>query len=267
MNFEGLKRVSDKEIKEIEVNLLLKFDEFCNKYGFKYVLDGGTLIGAVRHKGFIPWDDDIDVAMPFPDFLRFVDLYRKKNADSPIKLLYGLDDSYGFHYGKLVDSRTIVKSKFRQDKSLYPIWIDIFPMYSMDDDDDLAQAKIDKMLHYYGKTWSYLSVNYKNPIRKFYHVICNDKMLRYYMKKIDKILLEHPYGSTKRIRFAPVVSRKLCPAKNDHFDNRIKLEFEGYEFYAPKDYDAYLTGMYGDYMKLPPEEQRINHKIEAYWVK
>lgn len=267
MDFENLEEISLEEIRRIELNILIEFDRFCNEHGLKYVLDGGTLIGAIRHKGFIPWDDDIDVVMPFPDFLKFVELYRKESVDKPIKLLYGLDDSCGFHYGKLVDRRTIVKSSFRQDKSLYSVWIDIFPMYSMDDDDDLAQAKIDKILHYYEKTWACMCVNYRNPVRKLCHLLFNDRMLKHYMKKINGIMSEHAYGSTKRIRFAPVVSRKLCPAQNDHFDNRIKLEFAGYEFYAPKDYDAYLTGMYGDYMKLPPEEQRINHKIEAYWAK
>ena len=160
-----------------------------------------------------------------------------------------------------------MKSSFRQDKSLYSVWIDIFPMYSMDDDDDLAQAKIDKILHYYEKTWACMCVSYRNPVRKLCHLLFNGRMLKHYMKKINGIMSEHAYGSTKRIRFAPVVSRKLCPAQNDHFDNRIKLEFAGYEFYGPKDYDAYLTGMYGDYMKLPPKEQRIKHKIEAYWAK
>lgn len=267
MDFEDLEEIPLEEIRRIELNILIEFDRFCNEHGLKYVLDGGTLIGAIRHKGFIPWDDDIDVVMPFPVFLKFVELYRKESADKPIKLLYGLDDSCGFHYGKLVDRRTIVKSSFRQDKSLYSVWIDIFPMYSMDDDDDLAQAKIDKILHYYEKTWACMCVSYRNPVRKLCHLLFNDRMLKHYMKKINGIMSEHAYGSTKRIRFAPVVSRKLCPARNDHFDNRIKLEFAGYEFYAPKDYDAYLTGMYGDYMKLPPEEQRINHKIEAYWAK
>ena len=267
MNFENMEKISPEEIKQIELNILIEFDRFCNEHGLKYVLDGGTLIGAIRHKGFIPWDDDIDVAMPFPDFLKFAELYRKESVDKPIKLLYGLDDSYGFHFGKLVDRRTIVKSSFRQDKSLYSVWIDVFPMYSMDDDDDLAQTKIDKILHYYAKTWGCMCVNYRNPVKKLYHLLFNDRMLKHYMKKINGILFEHKYGSTKRIRCTPVVCDKLIPAGNDHFENRIKVEFEGHKFYAPKDYDAYLKRIYGNYMELPPEDKRTTHSIEAYWVR
>lgn len=92
-----------EEVKKVELQLLITFHDFCEKHKLKYVLDGGTLLGAVRHKGFIPWDDDIDVTMPFPDFLKFVKEYRSECDNSDKKILYG-DDGYGFHFGKFVDS-------------------------------------------------------------------------------------------------------------------------------------------------------------------
>lgn len=79
MKFDENKKMSLEEIRKVQINLLIKFDDFCRKHNLKYVLDGGTLIGAVRHKGYIPWDDDIDIVMPFPDFLKFVDLFEKEN--------------------------------------------------------------------------------------------------------------------------------------------------------------------------------------------
>lgn len=88
------------------------------------------------------------------------------------------------------------------------------------------------------------------------------------MNKIDSILFEHEYGTTKRIRCTPVVvTKRLEEADNDHFDKPIKVKFEGYEFNAPRRYDEYLTHLYGNYMKIPPEEGRITHNIEAYWLK
>lgn len=266
MEFDEYRKLSLDEIKSVELSLLQKFDYFCNEYGLKYVLDGGTLIGAVRHDGFIPWDDDIDVSMPFPDFLKFVELYKTENKDSDVELLYGVDNPYGFHFGKFIDKRTIVNSGFREDKRLYSVWIDVFPMYSIDDDDELAQAKIDKILKYYSRTWLCLCTKFRNPIRKLFHILFNDLIRKYYMNKINTLLFEHEYGSTKRIRCTPVVCNKLIPAGNDHFENRIKMKFEGHEFYAPKDYDAYLTRIYGNYMELPPEDKRTSHAIEAYWV-
>ncbi len=103
MNYDENKRMTLEEIKKVELQLLITFHDFCEKHKLKYVLDGGTLLGAVRHKGFIPWDDDIDVTMPFPDFLKFVKEYRSECDNSDKKILYG-DDGYGFHFGKFVDS-------------------------------------------------------------------------------------------------------------------------------------------------------------------
>lgn len=77
MNYDGMKKLSMEEVKKVELDLLITFDAFCKKHHLRYVLDGGTLIGAMRHQGFIPWDDDIDVAMPFPDFLKFKEPMRK----------------------------------------------------------------------------------------------------------------------------------------------------------------------------------------------
>lgn len=115
-----------------------------------------------------------------------------------------------------MDMRTIVKSNFREDKRIYPVWVDIFPMYSIDDDDQEALRKVNQAMDYYEKTWNFLGNNSTNVLKKFYHRLMNDWMLKYYMDKINKIMFEHPYGSTKRIRFAPVVERTLVPAGNDH---------------------------------------------------
>ena len=116
MNYDGMKKLSMEEVKKVELDLLITFDAFCKKHHLRYVLDGGTLIGAMRHQGFIPWDDDIDVAMPFPDFLKFKELYEKECGDSQKQLLYGKNNPYGFHYGKFVDKRTVVKSESRTSK-------------------------------------------------------------------------------------------------------------------------------------------------------
>ena len=118
MNYDENKRMTLEEVKKVELQLLITFHDFCEKHKLKYVLDGGTLLGAVRHKGFIPWDDDIDVTMPFPDFLKFVKEYRSECDNSDKKILYG-DDGYGFHFGKFVDIRLLMK---RASVMLRPLW-------------------------------------------------------------------------------------------------------------------------------------------------
>ena len=95
----------------------------------------------------------------------------------------------------------------------------------------------------------------------------NPFLLKYYFEKINRIVNKYPYGSTKRLRIVPVVSNKLAYAYNDHFDNRIKVDFEGDLYFAPRNYDMYLRNQYGNYMEIPPIDKRTTHQINAYWRK
>lgn len=266
MKFDCLIEISPEEIKQIELNLLKEITSFCDENNLKYALDSGTLIGALRHKGFIPWDDDIDIAMPYPDYIKLIELFGKNENRYNGELKAGIDA--GFHFAKYCDKRTVVKTLHRSDDKLYGIWVDIFPMYSIDDDNETAQKDINKVLYYESKSWRYMGTKHiHNFLKRWCHAIANPIFIRYYFKKIDEIVNKYPYGSTKRIRIVPVVSNKLAYGENDHFDERIKIRFEDGMFYAPKSYDIYLRNQYGNYMELPPEDKRSNHHIEAYWRK
>lgn len=267
MKFDELEKISLEKIKEIEVELLKEITSFCDKHNLRYVLDSGTLIGALRHKGFIPWDDDIDLAMPYPDYIKLVELFSNgENSKGNGELKAGINA--GFHFAKYCDKRTVVKTLHRADDMLYGVWVDIFPMYSIDDDDEIAQQDINSILHFESLSWGCMGINYiRNPVKKLCHKVANPFVLKYCFKKIDTIVNKYPYGSTKRLRIVPVVSDALAYAYNDHFDNRIKVEFEGEMYYAPCDYDMYLRNQYGNYMELPPMNKRITHQISAYWKK
>lgn len=261
LKYVTLSKIDLDEIKQIELDILDEFASFCDENNLKYSLDGGTLLGAIRHKGFIPWDDDIDVIMPLPDFLRFIEMY---SGNQKYEIKYGKKD--GFHFAKLCDSRTVVRKDFRDESKLYGIWIDIFPMYSIDNDDSIALKDINRMLHYEKKYWNYLGYKHIiNPFKRMYHYLVNDFMLSLYLNKIDSIAKKHQYGTTDRIRFIPVLSSKLSYTTEEHFVNQVKMQFEGKYFWGPSDYDTYLQRLYGDYMKLPPKGERITHEVEAYW--
>lgn len=263
-NFNKMQKISIEEIRNIDLNLLREFSFFCDTNGLKYTLDGGTLIGAIRHKGFIPWDDDIDVSMPYPDYLKFIELFNNDDKNFNGEIKQGV--KAGFHYTKYCDKRTIVKSNHRKDSLLYGVWIDVFPMYSIDDDDAIALNDIKNVLYYQEMSWKYMGYEYyRNPIKRLYHFLFNQFYLEYYFKRIDRIINKHSYGETKRIRFVPVADDRLCETNYNHFDKRIKTPFENMEFYIPKEYDKYLKVLYGDYMKLPPEKDRIAHSINAFW--
>ena len=261
MNYELLERVSSDEIKKIELSLLDEFHNFCEQNNLKYTLDSGTLIGAVRHKGFIPWDDDIDVSMPYPDYLKFLDIFVSTSGNAQICT----GEQYGFHYTKLCDKRTVVRRDHRKDERLFGVWIDIFPMYSIDDNDEVAKNDIRKALYWGQKSWGYLGCPHRNPLKTLYHKIFDNYMLKKCLNNVDKVLEKYPYGSTKRIRIIPLFTDILAFSFNDHFDQRIKAQFEEKMYYIPRDYDFYLNNCFGDYMVLPSEDKRICHEIEAYW--
>lgn len=264
MDFNNLKLISPEEIKKIELILLKEITDICDENNLSYTLDSGTLLGAVRHKGFIPWDDDIDIAMPYPDYNKLIKLLRNDNSHFG-EIKEGINA--GFHFMKYCDKRTVVKTEHRSDDLLYGVWIDVIPMYSIDDNDAIALNDIKKCLYYEEKSWGCMGGIQKihNPIKKIYHILFNRFLLVYYFGKIGEIVNKHEYGSTERIRIVPIISNKLQFGYRDHFSDRIKLYFENGYYYSPKEYDGYLRRQYGDYMILPHTDKRVTHRIEAYW--
>lgn len=116
-----------REIQEIELNILSDIDRFCRENGIRYSLDGGTLLGAVRHHGFIPWDDDIDIIMPREDYDRFLKSYQSKNGQYR---LYTKDTIPAYRtqmFAKVIDTQTIANEELYQQQDAYGLWVDIFP--------------------------------------------------------------------------------------------------------------------------------------------
>lgn len=262
-----MKRMTSDEVKAVTLDLLKQFADFCDKNNLKYILDCGTLIGAIRHKGFIPWDDDIDVAMPYPDYEKFIQLFENSTDQGNVELLYGMKRNVGLHFTKMTDKRTIVVSPGRDKKRYMSVWIDIFPMFALSDDDTEALEQVNSIESNTRKSWNYMKLpSVKHPIRFIYSKLFYDYKLRKCMEAQMDIVKRYPYGSTKRVRIVSVLTRNaLNCVSPDIFDDLINVEFEGMKFKAPRIYDEYLTQRYGDYMKLPPKEKQVGHLVEAYW--
>ena len=134
-------KLSEKEYKDRLFDMLVKFDEFCNKYKLDYSLCGGTLLGAIRHKGFIPWDDDIDVVMPRPDYEKFKRLVKKY----PLAPNLVFDISYEGYVQKIIDKDTYLKARYASvDKHL---WMDVFPIDGLPDNKKEAEDRLMKALN------------------------------------------------------------------------------------------------------------------------
>ena len=265
-----MREITDKETKKIqkyELEILIEFDRVAKKNNLKYMLVGGTLLGAIRHKGFIPWDDDIDIGMPREDFEKFKKIW-KKEVDTKKYFYQDMDntENYGMIFGKLKMKDTLLVEKTNNiKKEDQAFWIDIFPFDKIST--NIKKAKRDLIKAYIYKIIYYLKCKNKliehTFIRKLAAFVL--KVMSYFISKerCKNMLnnLFHKYDSLEQYKTVSYggtyIFKEICDI--NYFDNLIETEFEKKKFLIPKEYDKYLTHIYGDYMKLPPVEKRKSH--------
>lgn len=263
-----MRQLNNLEIKQSVLNILCSFAKFCDENDLRYYLCGGTLLGAIRHKGFIPWDDDIDVLMPRPDFDRLHSLLKKENIQSYYRLI-GLEmENSFFPFAKIIDTRINVMNDYGTfDKHL---WIDIFPMDGLpknqdESDEILRKAKYLKKcvvlsVAKLGKGKNLFRKIGKIPLVIFLYWYTPEKVGR----KLDKLARKYDFNESE---YVGGIAWSLGPCermKKTDYLPYCEVEFCGKKFHAPACWDYYLTQLYGDYMIIPPESQRINHEFVAY---
>ena len=263
MNYSEQGILPNEEIKSILSQILFDFANYCEENNLRYTLAFGTLLGAVRHKGFIPWDDDIDVFMPRDDYNRLHELIKAKPLKSNYRLeslLAGNDD---YPFAKIVDTNTkIVNSK---SSFLNHLWIDIFPLDGITN----KQAQHIGRLQRITTLWIRLMGKAARKIEwcglktTAIILIAHIHPTKYYGKKLDAIAKRNKIEDCEYAAdIAWGAAYKYL--EKELYLNTCKLEFEGNLYNAPKDYDKVLKRIYGDtYMQLPPEDQRDTHNIEV----
>ena len=260
-----LRKIGSDDIKRISLDILIDVASFCEKNNIRYYLACGTLLGAVRHKGFIPWDDDVDIMMPRPDFIRFMDLYKSDRFK-------GYWPSEGrYYYGKVYDPKTIKYEKGYDYKKYQPLGvdIDIFPLDGIVNDEEVIKklhnksAKLELLLRLSNQK-IFLRKNPLKCINRIIPRIIGSKRLE---KMIERNAMTYPYETSEYvIRMRNTPNGFTGALKKEVYDEPVKLEFEGHMFYVPRDYDKWLTAFYGDYMTLPPEEKRRVHYNDTYQI-
>lgn len=268
--------VEIEQLKKIELDILKEFIAVCDKLNLRYMVDYGTLLGAVRHKGFIPWDDDIDVAMPRPDFDIFMEKAQSLLPKNLFVQNYHSDKNFPRLYAKIRNSdTTFLEKDYSCTDMNHGIYIDIFALDGVPEDKQEQQKLFDKIIKLLAKIMYYNNIYYtevdyfyhKNPIirflkqaKKFYykHLTNKDKNVAKLRRKAEKILRQNDYEKSEFVGdlSAAYSTKEFLPKAM--FENLIKLQFENLQVNAPADYDRYLTCVYGDYMTLPPEEERVS---------
>lgn len=272
-----MRKMEINEIKAASFQVLCAVAETCEANGIAYSLTGGTLIGAVRHQGFIPWDDDIDVMMPRPDYDRFISIV--KNGE------YGFDlmcdeicgDDYWYPFAKACHRGTLlVEKNILESNHKLGVYVDIFPVDGAGDNLRLAKLRTSliQVLHGLRLTanWtkfrrSKLRAWYYEPFRYVCYLLSRMLGRKRVTCWLDKTLRKKKVansGYAGRL-VGDYGAKEVMPS--GVFAKYINLPFEGREFSAIAEYDTFLSTLYGNYMELPPKEKRkTHHEFESYWV-
>lgn len=265
-----MREVTFEESRKIQLEILLYFDEFCKKHNLHYSLAGGTLLGAIRHKGFIPWDDDIDVFMEREQYVEFLKIYQGK-----YKLITNKHPRWYDGYSRLSDDSTVIQWS-DGEKYFHGVWMAILPIDNFPSDEEWMnfRKKLEKTRSF-GQYKSYYWNNERgfviNSIKMIRRIILSP-FLSHNSKKIDAVLSQYNKVTTKRKANISTwfISNKpnKWPQVFDAscFDGYIRVDFEGYSVESMKYPESYLESTYGNWRQLPPVEERVGlHNYKAYY--
>ncbi|MCM1336903.1 MAG: LicD family protein [Candidatus Amulumruptor caecigallinarius] len=254
-----MKEIDIEESKLIQLDIMQDIHDFCQARGIRYALGYGTLLGAVRHGGFIPWDDDIDILMPRVDYERFVAEYN--DGHSSRYRLHSLadDPSYGLPFAKVEDSRTLLVEKVGGEPM--GIAIDVFPVDPLKETQQQSEAYFKKVLRarnlYKGKMLRPTPLNStaKKIAIKLLNILTAPLSLpavaRWYERKCRKGTPGAPFAAVTVWGYG---LREIMPSAL--FEKFKPIKFEDREFITLADTDGYLSRLYGDYMTPPPPDKR-----------
>lgn len=264
-----MRKLTLNEIKKIELEILLELDSFCKKNNLVYYLSGGTLLGAIRHHGFIPWDDDIDVCMPRRDYEYLIDNFQ--TTKFYLQVWSSKTESLNAPFAKIVDMRTAGYNQYQDTNTLSKLWIDIMPIDGLPNNENevIKIYKRCKMYRYILSRTTAIIGKGTSKFRKYAKYLLKPLANLYGKKRcirnMEKLALKYPYETSKYV--GAVTWGLYGPAERmlkSEFEKSVEVEFEGYKFPTFSCWDSYLHGLYGDYMKLPPVEQRKTHEMTVY---
>ena len=266
------KAIQFAEFQRIAKELLKTLTDYLDAHDLRYNLAGGTLLGAARHHDIIPWDYDIDIQMPRPDFNRLIELVRTEPVAPHVRIdSWDNTRNYFLPFMKVCDNRTqTILTQTKHSHSKGGVWVDIFPLDGANDDMQQNRAIQKQVVSLQRQairpfvampTWkeslAQLPARFRNIIRP----------AASYIRQAQQIAQANDYETAQNVgtitSLDAAVEREINPKS---YYAPAKLLFGDYEFTVPAEYDKILRNRYGDYMQLPPEEDRQIPQIECYWV-
>ncbi len=251
-----------RRLQLVELELLEQVDAICTKHGISYFLDSGTALGAVRHGGFIPWDDDVDIGMLREDYERFLQIAQKELDQKYCLQTRENEPNFGKYSAKIRKRGTVFPEKGSEDLKERGIFVDVYPFDYTDSDVRKANKHLNKarrllLLLRFVQT----KKRRESAIKRVFHKMATllfreEKLEGRYLKLCRRYSV--PTSNITCFSYRMAKDRNLVFSVEKMLPSRM-IRFEGREFLIMRDYDYYLRVMYGDYMLLPPEEKRICH--------
>lgn len=261
-----LTEISMAEEKKLSLDILVSVADFCDQNDLQYSLWGGTLLGAVRHNGYIPWDDDIDIIMPRHDYEIFMKTF---SSERYAAICCETDHRYPFVFGKVFDKRTYKDEAVSVVGGLkLGVAIDVFPVDALGRTEAMQKSTARRKRLNFGLFITAHKIKRGHSAKHlllFWSVLFKGLSNRF-CRKINAMAQSFSEGADRQMLYADSNIKQPLVMKNEWLATREKHAFENYEFYIPVGWDEILKRCYGDYMQLPPEEKRVTHHLyKAFW--
>ncbi|MBQ1306381.1 MAG: LicD family protein [Erysipelotrichales bacterium] len=263
-----MKKLSPAEAKKRLLKMYDAFDRYCRAHDILYWVDYGTLLGAVRHQGFIPWDDDLDITMPRPEYGKLCACFEKDPPSAPYEWIAFENGKMDYPFGKLVDNETTVQSLLNKEDTR--LWIDVFPLDGVPGKEERAALfeEEKELIAWSDRAIARIGTGntaFRKIARLPLLLHARNKGQRYYGEKLRENALKHPYeqcGSCANTVWGDAYEGEVLD-RQDLFPSG-KLVFENREVPVIREYRKRLKNLYGDYETLPPEEKRRYHSATIY---
>lgn len=247
---------SAEEIHSRLLKMAKDFHRICVENNLKYYMLGGTMLGAVRHKGFIPWDDDMDFGMPREDYDRFVSISQRNLPEHYELMFFKNTANSPMHYAKFIDNRTtLVEASYTN--YVEGLYLDIFPLDGAGDGSISDRIRTKQILWKQILIMNHCTTRGKTGIRKILKKYAQTRNLDDLHESVEKLM------TTKRLSESTLIANYLGAwAEKEIMPKEVMgmptlYVFEDTEFYGPEDADGYLTRLYGDYAQLPPKDKQV----------
>ncbi|OQO70923.1 lipopolysaccharide cholinephosphotransferase [Enterococcus villorum] len=274
-----MRKLTMAEVQKKAVDILVYIDKICRENNLKYTIFYGSLIGVERHRGFIPWDDDIDIVMPRPDYEELMELLKH---DSNYKLLsFETRENFRYPFAKVVDPQTVAKTKqfFSGEEEDLGVFVDVFPIDGIPDSKEERQVLREETETYrlnlmdtlglsYARSFNVAKAMIKLVVRYPHH----KKLMKignnvYWQNKYQEAAKKIALDETQTCGYLEWIHIHWGVFPTQWFESYEDVEFEGHKVMAIKNRRDFLTLRYGDYMTMPPENERITHHPYDFYEK